>query len=269
MRKEKKYYYIYKITNLITKKIYIGQRCSDISPEKDFRYLGSGVVIGRSKKKHGIENFKKEIIEICEIAELDSKEVFWIKEFDSMNQKVGYNLCEGGNGPKGYKHSLESIEANRKRNIGRKLSLETIEKIRVGNTGKLLSKENIEGIRERNRGRIVSIETRCKISESNLGKEAWNKGVYCSEEVKQKIRSTKTGVPSGRLGESCSEETKIKLKKYWTNEEIMVVQKQKLKDAYEYREEVTCPWCNKTGHAGPMHRWHFDNCKQKEAQICQ
>lgn len=27
---------------------------------------------------------------------------------------------------------------------------------------------------------------------------------------------------------------------------------------------VTCPHCNKSGGLGPMHRWHFDNCKTKE-----
>ena len=28
-------------------------------------------------------------------------------------------------------------------------------------------------------------------------------------------------------------------------------------------KKITCPHCNKEGIARPMHRWHFNNCKQK------
>lgn len=93
---ENKYYYIYKITNIITGKIYVGQRTINIHPEKDINYLGSGVKLASSKKKHGIENFVKEIIELCEEQTLNEREIFWIKELDSMNIEVGYNLVEGG-----------------------------------------------------------------------------------------------------------------------------------------------------------------------------
>jgi hypothetical protein len=51
---------IYKITNLINQKIYIGQSSKN---NKEFqKYWGTGLLIKRAIKKYGIENFKKEII---------------------------------------------------------------------------------------------------------------------------------------------------------------------------------------------------------------
>ena len=64
---------IYKTTNLINKKIYIG---SDIknNGNGDPAYLGSGILLKKSIKKYGIGNFSKEIIFFCEsLDELKNK----------------------------------------------------------------------------------------------------------------------------------------------------------------------------------------------------
>jgi group I intron endonuclease len=105
---------IYKITNLITNKMYIGQTRthylnrgkyrpfsytgrfkSHISESKSItkynacRYLNSGL------NKYGIENFECKLILTCEINELDHYETKYISEFNTRYPN-GYNLTNGG-----------------------------------------------------------------------------------------------------------------------------------------------------------------------------
>lgn len=87
---------IYKTTNLINNKIYIGQDSNN-----DSKYLGSGHLIVKAIKKYGEKNFKKEILEFCKSKkELNEKEILWIKKFNSTNKKIGYNISSGGTGGK-------------------------------------------------------------------------------------------------------------------------------------------------------------------------
>lgn len=84
---------IYKITNLINNKIYIGK---DVSCDNS--YYGSGVFIKQSINKHGKENFTKEIIDVCDNHDdLCIKEKFWISYYKE-NGFVLYNITEGGDG---------------------------------------------------------------------------------------------------------------------------------------------------------------------------
>ena len=83
---------IYKTTNLINGKFYIGQD-SNNNPE----YYGSGLNLKRAINKYGRENFLKEIIEYCPTKqELNQRECYWIKE--TKAQELGYNIAEGGHG---------------------------------------------------------------------------------------------------------------------------------------------------------------------------
>lgn len=85
---------IYKTTNLINNKIYIGKTIND-RPE----YFGSGILIKNSIDKYGIDNFKKEIIDnTSSIDELNEKEIQWIKYFNSTDLTIGYNISKGGDG---------------------------------------------------------------------------------------------------------------------------------------------------------------------------
>lgn len=94
---------VYKTTNLITNKIYVGKDESNSTT-----YIGSGKWLKRSIKKHGIENFKKEILEICNDSNhLEERERFWIKKLDSTNPKIGYNITDGGSGGNTYKYKTE------------------------------------------------------------------------------------------------------------------------------------------------------------------
>jgi len=91
---------IYKTTNLVNGKFYVGQDSND-NPN----YLGSGTYLARAILKYERSNFVKEILEYCEKDQLNEREIFWIAKLKS--NEVGYNLTVGGDGFKG-KHTEES-----------------------------------------------------------------------------------------------------------------------------------------------------------------
>jgi group I intron endonuclease len=84
---------IYEIKNKVNGKLYIGQHSSN----ELSTYWGSGKLIKKAIEKYGVENFEKTILEKCSNKdELNEREIYWIKEKDSI--KNGYNLTEGGTG---------------------------------------------------------------------------------------------------------------------------------------------------------------------------
>lgn len=89
------YYTIYKTTNLLNNKFYIGKHQTT---DLEDNYLGSGKLLKRAIKKYGIDNFQKEILFIFDNEEeMDRKE----KELVVLSEN-SYNLCEGGKGGFGY-----------------------------------------------------------------------------------------------------------------------------------------------------------------------
>lgn len=99
--------YIYKTTNLINGKIYIGQKRSKIFLKE--KYLGSGKILKNAINKYGKHNFITECIEECETQEeLNKKEVYWIKYFNSKDINIGYNIDSGGQGGhNNFNHNLK------------------------------------------------------------------------------------------------------------------------------------------------------------------
>ena len=98
---------IYKITNLINNKIYIGKTTRTLSrrfyehisralsnkSEVELAYLHYAI------KKYGKENFVIEKLDTAEtIAELNEKECYWISYYNSTDSAIGYNLTDGGDG---------------------------------------------------------------------------------------------------------------------------------------------------------------------------
>jgi group I intron endonuclease len=101
----KPYGVIYRITNLINGKMYIGQT---INKKPDIRFSQHKIdsnkeypktLIGRAIKKHGKENFIFQIICLCYSQfELNFKEEFFIKKYKSLSSENGYNLLSYQNG---------------------------------------------------------------------------------------------------------------------------------------------------------------------------
>ena len=104
---------IYKITNLINNKIYIGQTIRGIKRRwKDHINKVGCKYIHNAITKYGKENFKIEVIEYCEKSELDTREIYWISYYNSTNKDIGYNILEGGSTGRSnlYKLSKEEIK---------------------------------------------------------------------------------------------------------------------------------------------------------------
>jgi group I intron endonuclease len=88
------YGYIYKTTNLINGRIYIGQKKAKIFCPT---YYGSGTILNDALKKYGKENFKIEVLCWAKSkAELDSFEIEQISKY-SLNENL-YNITKGGTG---------------------------------------------------------------------------------------------------------------------------------------------------------------------------
>lgn len=147
-------YEVYKITNKITNKIYIG--ITNQGSGVRYRHhwyearTGEPAPIHRSMAKYGEHNFTLEIIDFAENAkELKEKEKYYIKFFNSKDRKIGYNLTDGGDGTFGRKHSEETKEKIRQKALGRKLSEET--KKKMSEIHKLnYSDEHRKAVAERN-----------------------------------------------------------------------------------------------------------------------
>jgi|GEM_PF-970481 len=228
-------HYIYKITNLINNKIYIGQTVdlkarwlkhvasSRTKDKKQSFYLQKSI------NKYGKENFKHEIIDQCQtLKEADDKEIYWIAYFDSTNTKIGMNLTKGGGGNLGYKMPEHQKEILRKINKGKKLSEEQRKILSIANKGKKLSEEHRKIISKANKGRPLSDEHKKKISESNKGKpkseehkiklraycgdKSQNYGLKRSKEHIEIIRKTHTGKILSKYTRDKIRETNLKLK---------------------------------------------------------
>ena len=104
------------IKNNINNKSYIGQ---SINIENRWTHHKSELNNNRhindyfqnAWNKYGEDNFSFIVIEECKESELNEKEIYYINKYNSMNN--GYNLCEGGNGIRGYRHTKEEIEKMR------------------------------------------------------------------------------------------------------------------------------------------------------------
>ena len=230
------YGYIYKTTNLINGKIYIGKKKSN--KFLDNNYLGSGKIIRQAIEKYGKDNFSVELLEKCDSLDaLNEKEKYYIEYYNSQNLTIGYNISFGGDGGitwgndkhpfKDKHHTEESKRKNSEHCKGRvpwnkgkkgikKMSEETKEKIRLKNLGKKkhrIKKHNVpmkeetkEKLRQLNLGKKIPIERVEKIRTTQLNKHLhwFNNGV-----VEIKASDCPIGYTLGRLKMSSEQKQKL------------------------------------------------------------
>lgn len=134
--------YIYLVKNKQEKVVYIGQQIGT-KPIKE--YKGSGLLLNRAYVKYGDDYFKREIIEYCDIDELNNKEKSYIKKYNTKFPH-GYNLTDGGDGNKGYQYSNDQKQNISNAKMGQKYPKEHGEKIRQSKLGKKRDQNTINKI---------------------------------------------------------------------------------------------------------------------------
>lgn len=122
---------IYKITNKINGKFYVGKTTKSLEErwEKHQKYNKCPKLFA-SIKKYGANNFIIENLEFCNSQEdLNKKEIFWIKKLNAIEN--GYNLTHGGDGGAMIGEALEKIRLHAKTRIVKESTREKCRK-RVG-----------------------------------------------------------------------------------------------------------------------------------------
>jgi group I intron endonuclease len=212
--KKQKLVAVYKIINIVTNKLYIGQT---INPKKRFNdhfqeARRGHIRLREAIDEYGREAFRMEIVCWCATRELaQDMEQLLIRTWDTQNN--GYNVAPGvhwvrageDNPFYGKRHTQEAIAKSRASRGEYTHSAETRLKIANGNRGKIVSEATKEKLRNRSISKLCSERT----AESNRNR-VW------TEESKAKLRLVNTG-------KKMPENTKAKIiesnkNRVWTDE---------------------------------------------------
>ena len=217
--------YVYKITNKVNNKAYIGISINEPTKGRIQNHLsGRGNrIIARAVKKYGKDAFTYEVLEADVFDEfLPDLEVFYVAHFNTVCPH-GYNLTHGGEGAGKFSEASRRKISEAKR--GRSLSVEHRRKISEGNRGKTMSAEARRKMSEAQKGnqrflgKTHSSETRRKISEANRGKKR-------SAEARRKMSEAQ----KGKKRKPCSAETRRKLSEANKGKTLSVEHRRKLSE---------------------------------------
>ena len=206
---------IYKITCLVSGKIYVGrtkQKLEKRMTQHRHESKKGSPGLGAAIRKHGWENFSVEILETCPVEQLNEREIFWIAKLNA-NGSNGYNLTEGGEGlvnPSAETRARMSanrpdVSGEKNPNYGKKTPPEVCAKISAGNKGKTKGKKR----------KPLSEEHKAKVSANHAdvsGEKNPNYGKKHSPETIAKMSAKAKSRPSARKGKKHSEESKAKMR---------------------------------------------------------
>jgi len=174
--------YIYQIINVINKKSYIGYTNNlEKRIYHHLRYLNGKTILSKAITKYGGDNFILKILECPLKSDLQQREKYWIKFYNTNNN--GYNLTSGGDG---------GITYGR---LGKKWSEEDKKKLSESHKGqmawnkdlKFTVKNKIKDISNPFYGKKHTEEAKQRMSESHKGKKH-------SKESKLKIGLSNKGI---------------------------------------------------------------------------
>lgn len=180
---------IYKITNLVNGKVYIGQSKDVLRRFKEHFNIKSKVsntYLHYSMKHYGIENFVFEVI--MKTYDLDYWEKFFIYWYQSFDSEYGYNLTEGGQ--KGTRRKDDFVytdEIRQKMSIAKKKNWqdENFRKnvLQAQNDGK-----STQQARKNRSEATKNMWLNGKFSEQPAKISKWSKGRKASDETKEKMK---------------------------------------------------------------------------------
>lgn len=207
---------IYKTTNLINGKFYIGFDSLNRSIKQ---YPGSGIKLKLAIKKYGIENFEKTVLEKVNEDNWQDREKYWISKFNA--QIYGYNIANGGDGGstrKGYINS-KNMRKNISKSLKNKLLSEKHKKSLRGipkteshknklkeiMSGRTLTKEHKENVSKSLKGREITKEHREKLSKVRKGikfSDEWKNNISkrkISKETRDKISKARSAMKGSKI----------------------------------------------------------------------
>lgn len=241
------YGYIYKFTLIPTGKIYVGKHKAT---KFDENYYGSGKYWLPEVEKYGKDQVKREILEWClSEDELNSREIFWIKELNSRDKNIGYNKAVGGFNP--------SFPGELNPRYGKIVSDETRQKISKANAGKRYTKEINkkkgrpgvkkpdgfgEAVSKGLMGHKVSEETKLKL------KEAAKHRKPPSEETRKKL--SLPGDKNGMFGYKWSDEQRKHMHDILSGRKLTDEQKKKQSEAQKGKKLYTNGYIKKYVYPG-------------------
>lgn len=179
--------YIYKITNTLNNKIYIGLTTSTIAQRFNSHICSSRKI--KNPKASILHNamakyedvrkvFSIEQLDVANsVEELKEKEIYWIKFYDSTNPDIGYNMTFGGDGANGYHHDEKTKHLISMKTKGKKKSEATRQRMIAAQRKLALTRHIIPNEETRlkmsksHTGHETSLETRQKLSVANKGKK--------------------------------------------------------------------------------------------------
>lgn len=203
-------------------------------------YIGQSVDIARRFKEHkagrssnkklaasiymdGYQSHRFEILEVCEFAQLNEREKYYVSLYKSFNSIHGFNSTKGGGS-----WPIMSEETKRKigeKSKGRKLSPERIADIKARNTGREVPEELRLRLSKALKGRIFTEDHKRKIGAKHKGRkhsEAFcknisekRKGYKLPEEKRKEWSINRMGEKNNFFGKKHSEEVRQKMKDAW------------------------------------------------------
>lgn len=263
-------YYVYKITNLLNNRYYIGIHKTDNFSDN---YMGSGKLIKLAIEKYGQENFIKEKLfeyETIEEALLKERELI-----DTTDPKT-YNLHFGGKGGWDYVNTL-NLENCMKNPV-------VVEKMKKSRYETYVSnKEYYDEFSKKNIAKAIEKRTGSKDSQSTKDKRVNSLKKFYENNVsplkgKKKSEEHKRAMSLGWTDEKRNKKAEQQKQRILENPDVVVTNKGKKfsdetkakmsvasKKRWEEKNTIksTCIYCGKTGTAVNMKRWHFEHCKRK------